>query len=102
MNVEDIIQRLDLEWDQPDGFLGRLRAGDFDSPGLERLLNILESIKFEDEQTINRRIVALIWFIPLFMTWQRERVEEHGGDSIELDAAFHRILNAIYAILGVP
>ena len=38
----------------------------------------------------------------LFMSWQRERVRETGGDTEVLDAGFHRVLNCLYEILGVP
>lgn len=102
MNIQSANSLLEKEWEQPSGFLGSLRVGHFDSEGLERLLHILRSVEIEDAIEIDRTFVRLTWFIPLFMTWQRERVQEQGGNVEELDAAFHKVLNALYETLGVP
>ncbi|MEJ2557796.1 MAG: hypothetical protein P8186_16520 [Anaerolineae bacterium] len=102
MDIQITIAELEKEWEQPTGFLGRLRMGVFDSRGLERLVQVLQSVEMEDTTTVNRRFVALAWYIPIFMVWQRERVEEQGGNVQKLDLAINRIQGLLETILGVP
>jgi hypothetical protein len=93
-----LISRLEAEFDLDDGFLGRLRQGQFDPTGLDRLLRLLQSIDFGEATELNRRVVALLWMIPTLMLWQLERVTERGGD---LEALRHGIDN-VEAILMSP
>jgi hypothetical protein len=102
MNMQSVKTQLEYEWQQPDGFLGKLRMGIFDPTGLERLLQILRSVDANHAQMLNPKIVSLTWFIPLFMTWQRERVQEQGGSIGDLDSAVDDVLKQLYRILGVP
>lgn len=76
-----LISHLEAECDLDDGFLGRLRQGQFDSTGLDRLLRLLHSINFGEATELNRRVVALLWMILTLMMWQLERVTERGGRS---------------------
>ena len=102
MTLDDLLDRLDSEWED-DGFLGRLRQGDFDPGGSERLLSLLRAIpEGGEEPTISRRLVALTWFIPQFMTWQRERVAEVGGDVAALDSGINKVQELMFGFLGVP
>lgn len=99
-----LISHLEAECDLDDGFLGRLRQGQFDSTGLDRLLRLLHSINFGEATELNRRVVALLWMIPTLMMWQLERVTERGGD---LKALRHDIdkVDAILmspSVLGAP
>lgn len=55
-----------------------------------------------DEDTISRRLVSLLWYIPLFMYWQLERVEESGGDQVAYKRAITIATNEIERILGTP
>lgn len=96
------ILNLEQEWEKPDGFLGRLRIGTFDHDGLERLMQLLQSIDVNDTTTFDRRFVSLLWYIPLFMSWQRERVHEQGGSVKDLNRAINRIQEQLERILGVP
>lgn len=102
MDAASAIPRLEKEWEQLDGFLGRLRLGSFDPDGLERLVNILQSIELTDATKLDRRFVELTWYIPLFMSWQRERVQEGGGDAREVDIATNKVLTLLHGILGIP
>lgn len=97
-----ISMQLGYEWEQPDGFLARLRGGQFDPHGLDRLLQILQSLIRDNADCLDREIVALIWFIPLFMTWQRERVLENGTSATLYDSACHKVLNVLFEVLGTP
>ena len=102
MDAEETIKRLEGEWEQPEGFLGRLREGRFDPAGFERFEQLVKSINHYQDEVINRRLVSLLWYAPTFMSWQRERVAEEGGNIEELDSATTKILNLLEQILGVP
>lgn len=102
MDISFITSQLDKEWDD-GGFLQLLRVGRFDEEEYQRFLVILEQIDFEEEvSTLPRRIVALLWFVPLFMSWQEERLEGNGNNMKQYNNAFHTILNHVYRILGLP
>jgi hypothetical protein len=99
---DDLIAALEDEWDLDQDFLGKLRQGIFDPVGLERLIRLLEGIDFGDSPEVNRRLVSLLWFMPLFIEWQRERVHERGGDPQALMHATGRVQDSIIRILGFP
>ena len=88
------------------GFRDRLfrtpEKGQFDAASLQRLVRTLEGIKCPDGPTINRRVVSLLWYIPLFMEWQRERVQESGGNVAAFVRATNQVQALVQEILGVP
>lgn len=102
MELQKEIDLLVKEWDRPDGFFGQLREGHLDKAGIERVADILDSIRLNDNVPINKRIISLIWYIPLFMEWQKERVEESGEDMREFEEAINRLQSIVEDILGVP
>jgi hypothetical protein len=51
---------------------------------------------------IDRRLVALLWYLPLFIQWQIHRVEEAGGDPIRVSAVVDKVTSRLEEILGVP
>lgn len=102
MVAEKIIIDLEKEWDLSSGFFGRLRTGLFDPDGFERLIKILESVDLQHEETINRRLVSLTWYIPIFMTWQRDRIIENGYDARSLELAINRVHAVLERLLGIP
>lgn len=103
MDIQSINSLLENEWDLSTGFLRSLREGNFNRDSQERLVNILKAIKIEENTpVIDRHLVRLTWFIPLFMTWQIERMREEGRDTRDVTEAMHEILNLLYEILGVP
>jgi hypothetical protein len=100
----NLLGRLEAEYDLDQGFLGRLRRGQFDPSGLGRLLSLLRTIDFGEAVVLNRRMVALLWLIPTLMTWQLERVAEQGGDTGALRRATDQVreLLAAPSVLGMP
>jgi len=102
MNINHVLCVLEQEWDFEDGFLGRLRCGEFEVAGLHRLLAVLETISLNDSEDINRRLVSLLWYMPLFMEWQKERVQEEGGDRLALENAINQVQTQVERLLGVP
>jgi hypothetical protein len=101
-NTEKTIRALEAEWQIPDGFLGGLREGVFDRTGFLRLEEVLRSAEVDNQGPLDRRFVALTWYIPTFMSWQRERVQRRGGSVDELEMAITKIQNRLEELLGVP
>jgi hypothetical protein len=95
-----LISDLEAEYDQDYGFLGLLRAGHFDSLARDRFFRLLDSIDLGSGGSIDRRVVALLWFIPLLMQWQEDRFDTDERQALE--AATNRATSALERILGVP
>lgn len=102
MNTQTAIEKLNREWEPQSGFLGKVRYRTFDPEGLERLIQTLESIDIEEEKYLDRRLVSLLWFIPIFLEWQKPSFKEAGKDTQTLESAINKIMPLLYKILGVP
>jgi hypothetical protein len=101
-----LISELEQEWDLEAGFFGQLRAGRFREAEFRRLEQLLVRVSDAIGQltSLDRRLVSLLWFIPLFMEWQHERVRECGGefDYARCRKATDKVTNAIQDMLGMP
>ena len=102
METKILIAELENEWNLDTGFLGKLRVGTFDSDGFEQLLEKLGSLQLSNEKMIDRRLVSLIWYIPLFMLWQQERFFDQKPDYHNIDQAISQITSIIESVLGTP
>ena len=102
METKAVIENLEREWDFDTGFFGQLRRGKFDAASLNRLIQILDFIDFGDNHSVNRRVVALLWYMPLFMEWQKKRVQEAGGNVEVFDKATNQVQHLVEKLLGVP
>lgn len=102
MEITSAIAEVEREWDFDSGFLGRLRRDEFDTASLNRLLRVLKLIHTEKDIFINRRLVSLLWYMPLFMEWQKERVHEAGCDMAAFNKAINQVQSQVERILGVP
>ena len=96
------IAQLESEWEPGRGFFWHLRQGEFRDDQLERTLATLRLINAGDSDLLPRRWVSLLWYAPIFMEWQRERVKESGVDSNRYEQALSLILAEIERILGFP
>lgn len=101
MTANDAVDQLEAEWDLELGFLGNLRQGKFDPVGYDRFVTMLSSVE-ELGETVDRRFVALTWYIPLFMQWQKERCVEHGHSDQDFDRAVNRVTGILERVLGTP
>ncbi len=103
MNNEELIALIEAEWDLDNGFLGRLRQGQFDRACYSRCSQALERIQREvrNGDSMSRRLVSLLWYIPLFMSWQAERVKG-SIDAQEYQRIANQIEGKLEEILGVP
>ena len=97
-----LIEQIENEWAESTGFLGKLRIGEFDGDGLHRLCDSLSKISPDESDRFDRRLISLTWYIPMFMTWQRERVLARGGNIEELEQAINRVQSILENLLGVP
>lgn len=97
---DQIIHELEQLWEQ-SGFFGQIRFGIFDEDHAERVIDLLSDLQLTGNY-INRRIVSLIWYMPLFLEWNRERVVNAGGSDAEYRVVANRIQAVIEGILGLP
>ena len=102
MSYDRWIADIESEWSPEDGFLWKLRQGQFELETCRRVLEKLTTISIEPEGTIPKRLVSLLWYIPLFMGWQVGRVEEGGADPVAYQRAVAEITNEIERLLGTP
>ncbi|MGV9791371.1 hypothetical protein [Streptomyces sp. NPDC003435] len=92
-----MLELLDEAWDDEVGFLGKLRAREFDPVAGEAFVALLSRIPPVGE-TVDSRLVQLIWSGPMFIEWQSERAGRHA----ELSRISMRVQEAVAAIPGVP
>lgn len=102
MSYEKEIEALESEWSPDEGFFWRVRQGHFNPNDFERALKKVSAITIEEDAEVPRRVVSLLWYIPLFMQWQVERVQENKGDVKAYDVAITTMTNEIERLLGVP
>ena len=93
---------MEAEWFEPERFLGKAREGTFDKRQADAFVTTLESIELSEESTIDRRLVALLWYVPGFLRWQKERVADKGGDIVAFERLINRVQGGVEDILGVP
>lgn len=99
-DTKRLIAEIEAAYDLEEGFLGVLRGGHFDSLARDRFVRLLQSIDLEPADTIDRRLVGLLWYVPLFMQWQLERLDDE--EQAALRAAIDQVTNQLERILGVP
>jgi hypothetical protein len=102
MDINEIITKLEYEWELENGFLGELRQGHFNEGAYDRFVNFMNFIDCADQEMLPRRLISLIWYIPIFMNWQKERCIENGLAETRYTEAVNEITNIIEQILGVP
>ncbi len=98
---QELIEQLESTWEVDTGFFYKLRQGIFDRKLYNEFLILLKTIDFEDEEMIVSRVVSLLWYIPLFMEWQKERVVKTINLG-EYNILKQNIENELERILGVP
>jgi hypothetical protein len=96
------IAALESEWSEPNGFLYKVREGSPVLAQAEPLLKILEDIRAASVGTMERRLLSLVWYLPLFLSWQSERVLEAGGDGAAYEKWANRVEGLVQEILGLP
>ena len=105
--VQNIVQGLSQEWDIPDGFFYNSRSRKLDPEGYERVISLLKRAKdymsSSNDTVLDREFVKNIWFIPIFLEWQSERVLKKNDDTgkiyLNWVAAIEKLIEEI---LGTP
>lgn len=93
------IAHLESEIDEK-GFLGLLGYGIFDHASSERFINILRSIEIGTDASISRRLVSLLWHLPITLRSYHSRIEENDAPALETLEGL--VLNELIRILGTP
>lgn len=100
MITKEQFEELTQSWDWQYGFLGKLRQGIFDQRLFDDFLALLRSIQIH-EDTIPTKVVSLLWFIPLVMDWQGERVEAVISKN-DYGNVISAVVTELERILGIP
>jgi hypothetical protein len=95
------VEQLDEEW-AADGFLGKLREGVWSAGDAARFLTFLRSIEIPDGALVPKRALSQFWFLPSFLSWQRDRVAERAGNAEAFDRFVTEVHNVLEDVLGVP
>ena len=94
---------LESFWDVSEGVLAHIREGEFSSEASRDMIAYLKSLDFCSSPLIPRRTVALLWYMPLFLQWQSERVR---GKSPAFADEYEQFTNAVQReverLLGLP
>ncbi len=104
MDTLSAIQLLEKEWDNNNeiGFFAELRNGSFNIEKFERVQDILKSIEVPAGESIDKRFVEVVWFIPTFMRWQQDGWRIDKKDTKLLDEAISYVEQRLTTILGLP
>jgi hypothetical protein len=106
--IDIIVDGLDKEWDIPHGFFYKSRQGVMDEEGFFRTISLLEkskeiASKSSHETMISKKLVRAIWFLPLFLSWQDERIKRNGFPvDIYMGQWVTQIEQFVEDILGTP
>jgi hypothetical protein len=84
------------------GFLWKVRQGEFDAAAFERTCQKLQELTIDEAAEISPRLVSLLWYMPLVLGWQTDRVREEGGDAQSYMQAAASITAEIERLLGTP
>ena len=100
--LENLIKSVEAEWEPEEGFFWKIRQGNFEKATAQRTLSKLAALPSLTNQLIPSRLVSVLWYVPIFMEWQLDRVRRNGADIVEYKAAIDKFTAKIERILGVP
>ncbi|MBX5893038.1 hypothetical protein ISE53_10290 [Pseudomonas aeruginosa] len=101
MDAGKVIEELEVEWDI-EGFFDQVRNGVFDATRAHHVMGLLREIDVYDSQVLPRRLVSLLWYMPVFLGWQLQRVEEKGGEIASFEQFIVDVQNILEEVLGTP
>ncbi len=102
MNIVDLIQNLETQWDC-DGFLDGIRRGRFEIDDADAFLYLLKNISIGEDERVPKRLMSLLWYLPLFLEWQKERVAVNSAGEVRAYERFvTEVQNVLEEVLGVP
>ncbi len=101
MKIADSIKLIENEYDLETGVIGKLRGLEFDKAGFERLVAIFKEIEIDNDPKIDKRFVSLVWYIPIFMTWQARAIENDIAVK-EINKYSEEIAHILFELIGYP
>ena len=104
MQLKEIEDALDHEWEVESGFFAKLRDLEFDEEGADRVVSILNQMP-RDLEVFPRRLVALLWYMPLSLEWNYENfasAKEVQIDLLKYNQCKNRIITLLGEIIGGP
>jgi hypothetical protein len=102
MDLTNAIAIVNSEWEPETGFFWKLRQGTFEEVDACRALAAISAIPTLSNQEIPARLVSVLWYIPIFMQWQTDRVRDCGGNMRDYAVSVTLFTNQVERILGVP
>lgn len=99
MTPDVLTDWLESAWDR--GFLWDLRQGSWEASRADEFLSALRSAKLTEQEFVPRRLVSLLWYIPLFLSWQDERVSGFIKRDDYLRYV-NQVTNEVERLLGLP
>ncbi|HBJ33563.1 MAG TPA: hypothetical protein DDZ51_02145 [Planctomycetaceae bacterium] len=102
MNLEELIQNLESHWNT-GGFLDAVRRGEFDANSGHSFVALLRGIAISEHELIPKRLLSLLWYLPLFLEWQKERIAEaNSSNTVSYEDFVTEVQNVLEEVLGVP
>jgi hypothetical protein len=102
MTMDELVERIDGEYDRDQGFVGRARDGVFDAEGLQRVLVLLRACPSASDGPIDGRLVRRLWIMPWVIEWQAQRLSREGKPAESFYRAGEAIFRELERILGMP
>lgn len=102
MALEKIIGSIESEWEPETGFFWKIRQGEFRKNEFDRAFAKFAAVSGASEELLPVRLVSVLWYVPIFMEWQIDRVRERGGDLPAYKTAMRRLSAEVERILGLP
>lgn len=102
MSIDDLIQNLETHWDS-DGFLDAVRRGHFVPSDANAFLGLVRGIAIGEDESVPKRLLSLLWYLPSFLEWQKERVAETSPAQAPAYERFvTEVHNVLEEVLGIP
>ncbi len=95
-----LITSIESEWEPGDGFFWKIRQGVFRDSDFERAFEKVKAVPTFSDRPVPARLVSLLWYVPLFMQWQVERVREQGGDEARYATATNKMTAEVEEGIG--
>lgn len=102
MTLESFVVSIESEWEPEKGFFWSIRQGTFREDEFRRALAKFAAVPAASGGQVPARLVSVLWYAPLFMQWQRERVQEQSADMAAYTKAMNKLTAEVERILGVP
>lgn len=105
MITNELIESIQKSWEAEEGFLYKIRYRIFDKKSGDYLLSQLMKVKLNsDVKHIDKELVKTIWYIPIFLEFQKESIETTQTETTYHDyiKLLNKIQDEVGRILGYP